>query len=102
MMEPGYACDRFFEYAMHVASDPQEKTVVFGAYWEAYFGYEEGGDRSSRVHFLGENSVNARSGVQLAELAFHDYELSIRSLHAHGKRVFIILLNPASADFDIK
>ncbi len=101
---PGHACDRFFEYAMAMAARPEVRTIVFSGYWELYFGY---GDSSSvdsyRIYRTGGSSktgLTKRSEVQFSDSAFNELGSSIRTLKAHGKKVFVILSNPHSRLYD--
>lgn len=93
---PGYACDNFFDYSMTQANDPRITRIVFCAFWEAYFGYQVDGDRVSNLYYTGEHPPIKRSAKELAALVFTDFGRSIKSLTAHGKRVFVILSNPTS------
>jgi len=99
-IDPGYSCDRFWDFAMTQAMDERVGTVVFACFWESYFGYENGGNQVSKVYRTGEKARTARSSLTLAEKAAADFGNSVRDLRATGKRVFIILSNPTSRYYD--
>ena len=89
----GNACDKFLDFALEAAQDRRIKTVVFGAFGEAYFGREF--QHSSQSPSLDPASPAAAPIVA----AFAE---SIRALRKEGKRVFVILSNPTSPAFDPK
>ncbi len=98
----GYACDKFFDFALGQANNPLVKTVVFSAFWENYFGYETDGDKTTKVYRADDALRMKGPGMPLAVQEFDEFGSSIRSLRSQGKRVFIILSNPTSIVFDPK
>jgi peptidoglycan/LPS O-acetylase OafA/YrhL len=99
---PGYACSEFFDYAMARATEPDVRTIVFSAYWEFYFGPRFGGLLKSEVHRINDGRRGTLSGSELASMEFGELSVLIERLRLDGKRVFIILSNPASELFDPK
>jgi peptidoglycan/LPS O-acetylase OafA/YrhL len=95
-IRPGYACDKFFDYAIARAGASQVSTVVFSAWWEMYFGYESNGNKVSSLRRIGDGPRTIRPSLQMADLTMSDFGRAIRSLTTHGKRVFVILSNPAA------
>ena len=95
-----YACDRFFDFAMSRASEPDVDTVVFAAFWENYFGYAQGGDKTTELFYPGSSKFGSGDSLSLADNAFSDFAATLRSLKAEGKRTFVILSNPESDLFD--
>lgn len=93
---PGYTCDKFFDYAMAQARDSRVTTVVFSAFWEIYFSDRQGHLATSVYR----TAQAQQTGTDLADLEFSEFGASIRSLTGRGKRVFVILSNPAGNSYD--
>jgi peptidoglycan/LPS O-acetylase OafA/YrhL len=94
-------CDGFFAAATAQAFQPEIDTVVFGAFWELYL--------------LGEFSLDQHQGVYSSrdllrrqlrldsrgtQIALQQFERLLARLVASGRRVFIVLSNPTSPQFD--
>jgi peptidoglycan/LPS O-acetylase OafA/YrhL len=94
-------CDGFFAYATAQAFQPQIDTVVFGAFWELYL--------------LGEFSLEQHQGIYSSrdllrrplrldsrgtQIALEQFERLLVRLVSSGRRVFIVLSNPTSPQFD--
>jgi hypothetical protein len=104
-VSPGYTCDSFFAFASQYAQRPDVRTVVFGAYWEAYFGHRydarPGELASAQLYRTGDAN---RDPLVLAaastEVMFQDFEESMRVLVGQGKDVFVLLSNPTGVAYD--
>ena len=94
-------CDGFFSYAAAFAFQPQIDTVVFGAFWELYL--------------LGKFSLPSHQGIfssrdllrrplrlesRDTQIALQEFERLLARLVSSGRRVFILLSNPTSPQFD--
>jgi len=94
-------CDGFFSYATQQAFQPEVDTVVFGAFWELYL--------------LGEYQVDSHQGVysptdfmrtrlrldsRATQIALEQFQRLLARLVSSGRRVFIVLSNPTSPQFD--
>ena len=99
---PDTNCGGFFDYAMQQAQRPDVDTVVFGAFWEYYF-LGEYLPESSVPRVYGVPAI-ARAQLQLdspeTRMAFEQFRHTLSSLISGGRRVFIILSNPTSPQFD--
>jgi peptidoglycan/LPS O-acetylase OafA/YrhL len=94
-------CDGFFTYATAQAFQPQIDTVVFGAFWEVYllgeFSLQEHqGVYSSRDFLRRQLRLDSRG----TQLALDQLEHLLVRLVSSGRRVFIVLSNPTSPQFD--
>lgn len=77
--------------------------MVFSGYWESYFGYyAEPEDGGASIERTGEDRKQAVSRDQLAEREFRDLGTELRALTEGGKRVFVVLSNPAAMGYDPK
>jgi peptidoglycan/LPS O-acetylase OafA/YrhL len=94
-------CDGFFSYATHEALQPQVDTVVFGAFWELYWFGEFLLDRSFGV-YSPDDVLHRRLRLDspAARIALEQYEHLLTRLVSSGRRVFIVLSNPTSPQFD--
>jgi peptidoglycan/LPS O-acetylase OafA/YrhL len=95
-------CTGAFDYALQQAYQPQVDTVVFGALWEYYF-LGEYAPESSVPPVYGVPALVRPPlplGSHSAELALERFQRAVFSLVSSGRRVFIILSNPASPRFD--
>jgi hypothetical protein len=95
-------CSGFFDYAMDQAYQPDVDTVVFGAFWEYYFLGEYAANSSvPRVYGV---PALARAPLKLdspsTQLAFEQFQRAVAGLVASGRRVFIVLSNPTSPQFE--
>jgi peptidoglycan/LPS O-acetylase OafA/YrhL len=99
---PDTNCSGFFDYAMQQAHRSDVDTVVFGAFWEYYF-LGEYLPESSVPRIYGVPAI-ARAPLQLdspeTRIAFEQFQQTLSSLVSSGRRVFIILSNPTSPQFD--
>jgi SGNH domain (fused to AT3 domains) len=102
VLERNSYCDQFFEYALQAAWRSDVDTVVFGAFWEAYFLGEFTSDRLR--HPLYSVADGQRTPLQLdspgTRRAFAELGADLGRLVASGRRVFIVLSNPTSPRFD--
>jgi peptidoglycan/LPS O-acetylase OafA/YrhL len=95
-------CDGFFSDATTQALRPDVDTVVFGAFWELYLL----GEFSMQGHHQGVYSAGdpLRRPLRLdshgTQVAFAQFERLLDRLVAHGRRVFIVLSNPTSPQFE--
>jgi peptidoglycan/LPS O-acetylase OafA/YrhL len=95
-------CSGFFDYAMQRAYQPDVDTVVFGAFWEYYFLGEYSANYSvPRVYGV---PAFARAPLQLdspsTQIAFEQFQRAVAGLVASGRRVFIVLSNATSPQFE--
>jgi hypothetical protein len=102
-LTPASFCDQFFEYAMQAAVRSDVDTVVFGAYWEAYFLGEFATEPRHLQPLFSVADVHRRP-LQLdspqTQRAFAQFAAAVQRLVAGGRRVFIILSNPTSPQFN--
>lgn len=94
-------CDGFFASATAQAFQPQIDTVVFGAFWELYllgeFSLEQHqGIYSSRDFLRRQLRLDSRG----TQIALEQFERLLARLVSSGRRVFIVLSNPTSPQFD--
>ena len=104
----GSHCSSAFTNAIAAAYHKDVDTVVFGAFWEAYFVGEFAGRRPMPV-ILSVYGLYGRGDALRRQLtldspgakrAFEDFRRTILRLTASGRRVFILLSNPTSPRFD--
>ncbi|HZO24321.1 MAG TPA: acyltransferase family protein [Steroidobacteraceae bacterium] len=99
---PDPKCGGFFEFAIKQAGRADVDTVVFGAFWEHYFlGQYSPEGPVPHVYGL---PASARVWLPLdspeARTALERFRKAISSLVSSGRRVFIVLSNPTSPQFD--
>jgi peptidoglycan/LPS O-acetylase OafA/YrhL len=92
----------FFDHAMELAFRPDVDTVVLGAFWEFYFLGEYPPDRYAQdVYGV---PPFARAPLQLdspsTQAVFEQFQRAILGLVSSGRRVFIVLSNPTSPQFE--
>jgi len=99
---PASRCDQFFDYAMQAAGRSDVDTVVFGAYWEVYFLGEFGTEhvRHPLYSVTDIRRTPLRFDSPATQRAFAQFAAAVQRLIASGRRVFIILSNPTSPQFD--
>ncbi|MFZ1903979.1 MAG: acyltransferase family protein [Steroidobacteraceae bacterium] len=94
-------CDAFFAAAARQALQPRVDTVVFGAFWELYLlgEYSLGGHQGV---YSPQDPLRGRLGLDSHDtrVAFAEFEQLVAGLVASGRRVFIVLSNPTSPEFD--
>ncbi|HET9391137.1 MAG TPA: acyltransferase family protein [Steroidobacteraceae bacterium] len=98
---PGHDCSAVFERAIDRACQPDVDTVVFGAFWESYFlGAYAIAHASQPVYSRADPT---RSVLQLdspaTRAAFEQFRSVVAELVGHGRRVYILLSNPAAPQF---
>jgi hypothetical protein len=100
-IDPGFACDKFFDYAVSQAKSPEIDTVIFGAAWEAYFLSQPSGDSPRNAIYRVGKSSNTPLTIESpdADDMFKGLERVVEALRKDGKRVYIILPNPTSPAF---
>lgn len=92
-LSPGYACDKFFDYAIQEALKPGVSTVVFSCFWENYF-ISGGADDCYRVG--DHRKVPLRPGTPAADQVFSEFGQTIAMLSRLGKEVVVILPSPCN------
>jgi peptidoglycan/LPS O-acetylase OafA/YrhL len=98
----GRDCAGFFDYAVQLASQPGVDTVVFGAFWEKYLLGEylvpNGAQPVYRV------ADPDRAPLQLdsrdTPMVLEQFRAALATLVARGRRVFVVLSNPTSPQYD--
>jgi peptidoglycan/LPS O-acetylase OafA/YrhL len=100
-VDPGYFCDKFFDFAMDSARRDDVDTVVFGAAWEAYFLVRGAGATPPNAIFSTRDPSHAALtwNAPEAERLFLEFEKQLGDLHRGGKRVVLVLSNPSSRAF---
>ena len=94
-------CDGFFTYATEQALQPRVDTVVFGAFWELYLLGEYRLERRQGVYSSRDVlRVSLRLDSRGTQLALAQFERLLARLVSSGRRVFLILSNPTSPQFD--
>ncbi|HXO66240.1 MAG TPA: acyltransferase family protein [Steroidobacteraceae bacterium] len=94
-------CDAFFAAAARQALQPRVDTVVFGAFWELYLlGEYSLGDHQGV--YSPQDPLRGRLGLDShdTQVALAEFEQLVAALVASGRRVFIVLSNPTSPQFD--
>jgi peptidoglycan/LPS O-acetylase OafA/YrhL len=95
------SCDAFFDAAVRQAFQPQVDTVVFGAFWELYLLGEFGQDDHQGVYSVHDPlRRQLRLESPATQRALEELEQLLARLTASGRRVFIVLSNPTSPEFD--
>jgi peptidoglycan/LPS O-acetylase OafA/YrhL len=99
---PNTDCSGFFDYAMRQARRADVDTVVFGAFWEFFF-VGEYSPSGTMPQVYGQPAIE-RLRIPLsspeAEQAFEQFRAALASLVSSGRRVFILLSNPTSPQFE--
>ena len=94
-------CTGLFEQATRLAQRHDVDTVVFGAFWELYLMGEYATGQRAAVYAAGDLT---RAPLELdspaARTAWRAFERTVAELVASGRRVFIVLSNPTSPQFD--
>ena len=91
---PGFACDKFFDFAMQEAAKNNVKTVVISCFWESYFGAYPN-DTTGDVYLIGDQSkVPLRFGNPVVNQVFVEFGQTIAGLTKMGKEVVVILPGP--------
>ena len=100
-VRPGYACDRFFKFAMRQAARTNISTVVFTCFWEKYFiGSFPGGPSADLYRVGDQNKTPLRIGTPAASQVFNEFGDAIAELRSMGKEVVVLLSTPASTLLD--
>jgi hypothetical protein len=93
-------CHLFFDQAMELAKEKDIKSVVFGAYWEAYFIGHFGYNEKNFIPDIVDHRNFSKSPLYIDESGlkkiFVEYQAIIERLISSGKKVTIILSNPTS------
>ena len=101
--EAGYACDRFFEFALEEAGKTNVGTVGFGCFWELYFigafpGFNAGQNDIYR------NSDPKRTPIRIGSPAsdrvFAEFGQSIAGLVSMRKEVVVLSSSPSCQTWD--
>jgi len=98
-IEPGYACDKFFDFAMQEAVKTNVSAVVFGCYWEIYFigGFPDK-QKLAPIYRVGDTEkAPVRLGSPAANQVFAEFGQTIATLTRMGKHVYVILPGPESS-----
>ncbi|HET7200433.1 MAG TPA: acyltransferase family protein [Burkholderiales bacterium] len=100
-VDPGYFCQKFFEFAIETARRPDIDTVVFGAAWEAYFVVRNAEAHPRNPIFSTRDPSRATLvwNAQETGRIFAEFERRLEDLHRRGKRVILLLSNPSSRAF---
>lgn len=107
IVDPGFACHRFLEYALQQAQSTRVTTVVFGAWWEIYFGKAHGLPANPPLLYdTGINNPAQQEKTPMAltsnqtQQALARFEQMLRKLKQQGKTVYVVLSNPSSGQYD--
>jgi hypothetical protein len=89
-----FECVRFHREAMKRIMDPRIKTVAYVAYWESYL---SGG--AAYLESPGSSKLLTLSSPA-TDTAFASLADELKVLQAAGKKVYVVLSNPAGKKFD--
>jgi hypothetical protein len=102
-IKPGYAANRFFDFALREAAKPNITTVVFTCFWEKYFiGCFPAGEPEPLYHIEDRSKTPLLPGSPGARQVLNDFGQAIAQLRAMGKEVIVILSSPASLSWNPK
>ena len=95
-------CPDFLEFALRQAHQPDVDTVVFGAFWELYFMGEFARRQTSQIVYRAGDPLRRQldMGSPATAAAIAGFGESVRELVSSGRRVYVILSNPTSPEFD--
>lgn len=100
----GTACYNLFDQAIALAKDNNIKSVVFGAYWEAYiighFDYKEKDYVPDIADYRDPNNIPLKFGESGLDKIFFEFKQTVQALINSGKKVTIILSNPTSPIYE--
>jgi hypothetical protein len=102
LIEPGFYCHKFSEFALDEAKKSAVARVVFGGFWERYFihEYSAPGSRAPVYYIKDPAGRQVRIDDALGVEVFRNFAARISSLRRAGKRVYIILPNPTAPAFE--
>lgn len=99
-LKAGYACDKWFDFAMQEALRTNVGTVVFTCYWESYF---KGNFPSVGIPSIYLATDPEKTPLRLqssgADQVFRSFGGAVRSLVEMGKSVYVVLSSPSCADW---
>lgn len=103
-LNQSFACNKFFNYALHVAEQPQVKKVVFVGYWGLYFGLRYGMPEAKPNLYSISDPLKKPVSIdsQAAIAIFDEFEKIIKDLTKQGKKVYIILSVPTAPQYHPK
>lgn len=100
----GTTCYNLFDQAMSLAEDNNIKSVVFGAYWEAYiighFDYKEKDYVPDIADYRDPDNTPLKFGGSGLAKIFLEFKQTVQVLIKSGKKVTIILSNPTSPIYE--
>jgi hypothetical protein len=98
----GRNCSGFFDYAMQQALRADVDTVVFGAFWEKYLAGEYSVPGSAEHIYPAGDPARAtlRFDSAATHMVLEQFRAAVARLVARGRRVYILLSNPTSPQFD--
>lgn len=93
--EPGYGCDKFFDFILSESERPEVKRLVLSCFWEHYLISCCPISGASKIHRVNDPR---QSELVIPEMdgVLSDLETAIRRIRIQGKDVVIILSSPAS------
>ena len=95
-------CPGFLEFALREAHRPEVDTVVFGAFWELYFMGEFARRQTSQIVYRAGDPLRRQLDMDspATTTAIAGFGDIVRELVSSGRRVYVILSNPTSPEFD--
>lgn len=97
-----FACDKFVDFTTKLAEEDRFNTIVFIAYWESYFGLSYENDIKRPIIYA--VSDRSRTPLQItsmdAQKIFETFAKQVSRLRLQNKKVYIVLSNPASRNYD--
>ncbi len=100
-VETGYACDRFFDFAIQEAEQTNVGTVDFCCFWEKYFIGVFPGGQTDDIYLIDDKAKTPlRPGTPAAAKTFTEFGHVIARLSQMGKEVVVIESTPSSRDWD--
>jgi peptidoglycan/LPS O-acetylase OafA/YrhL len=98
----GHNCNKHFDFAVAQAFQDDVDTVVFGAFWEDYFLGEFSADKRPPAVYRVDDERQAILALDLigTQRTFDEFRRLVAKLVSSGRRVFIVLSNPTSPQFD--
>lgn len=97
--ERGFGCHNLYRFILDQVSQPEVTTIMLTAYWENYFDQAYLVPEGFPLITISDNQKPVLGSTQMEKI-MQDFIHDLKQLKSQGKKIYLVLSNPTSPQYD--